>query len=225
LGSTREHLGVTISIADVKGLMLPSIAFNRVDSGPDARFYDRPRFVAHIDDLAIAAVTELYRAYLPPGGIILDLMSSWISHLPPESAYGAVAGLGMNAAELAENPRLETFVVHDLNASPTIPFGDSIFDAAMICVSVQYLTQPIAVMRDLARVMRPGAPLVITFSNRCFPTKAVALWHALGDDGHAGLVASYLREARVWVEIETLDCTPRGGDVLRAVVAKRAPLD
>lgn len=214
-----------MSIADVKGLMLPSIAFNRVDSGPDARFYDRPRFVAHIDDLAIAAVTELYRAYLPPGGIILDLMSSWISHLPPESAYGAVAGLGMNAAELAENPRLETFVVHDLNASPTIPFGDSIFDAAMICVSVQYLTQPIAVMRDLARVMRPGAPLVITFSNRCFPTKAVALWHALGDDGHAGLVASYLREARAWVEIETLDCTPRGGDVLRAVVAKRAPLD
>jgi SAM-dependent methyltransferase len=205
-------------------MMLPNIAFARVDSGPDARFYDQPRFVAHIDDLAIAAVTDLYRTYLPAGGIILDLMSSWISHLPPESAYGAVAGLGMNATELAENPRLETYVVHDLNVSPTIPFADATFDAATICVSVQYLTQPIAVMRDLARVMRPGAPLVITFSNRCFPTKAVALWQALGDDGHAGLVASYLRESRGWVDIEALDRTPRGGDVLRAVVAKRAAL-
>ena len=203
--------------------MLPNIAFTRVDSGPDDRFYESPRFVAHIDDLAIAAVTDLYRTYLPPGGIILDLMSSWISHLPPEVGYGAVAGLGMNAAELAENPRLETYVVHDLNALPDIPFADATFDAATICVSVQYLTQPIAVMRELARVMRPGAPLVITFSNRCFPTKAVALWHALGDDGRAGLVASYLRESRGWLEIDSLDLTPRGGDVLRAVVAKRAP--
>ena len=205
--------------------MLPNIAFKRADSSPDARFYEEPRFVAHINDAAIAAVTDLYRAYLPPGGVILDLMSSWISHLPPEVAYGAVAGLGMNAAELAENPRLETYVVHDLNETPEIPFADATFDAATICVSVQYLTQPIAVLCDLARVMRPGAPLVITFSNRCFPTKAVALWHALGDDGHAGLVGSYLRESRGWVEIEILDRTPRGGDVLRAVVAKRAPLD
>ena len=202
--------------------MLPNIAFTRVDPTPDARFYEHPRFVAHIDDLAVAAVTDLYRTYLPPGGVILDLMSSWISHLPPEIGYGAVAGLGMNAAELAENPRLETYVVHDLNATPEIPFADATFDAATICVSVQYLTQPIAVIRELARVTRPGAPLVITFSNRCFPTKAVALWHALGDDGHAGLVASYLREARGWVDIEILDRTPPGGDVLRAVVAKRA---
>ena len=205
--------------------MLPNIAFTRVDPTPDARFYEHPRFVAHIDDLAIAAVTDLYRTYLPPGGVILDLMSSWISHLPPEIGYGAVAGLGMNAAELAENPRLETYVVHDLNATPEIPFADATFDATMICVSVQYLTQPIAVIRELARVTRPGAPLVISFSNRCFPTKAVALWHALGDDGHAGLVASYLREARGWVDIETLDRTPPGGDVLRAVVAKRAPFN
>ena len=68
-------------------------------------------------------------------------------------------------------------------------------DAAMICVSIQYLQQPIAVLREVARVLRPGAPLVIGFSNRCFWTKAVAVWRALDDDGHARLVEHYLRSA------------------------------
>ncbi len=193
-----------------------------MDDAPDDWFYAEPRFVEHIDPHAIAAVTQLYREYVPAGGVVLDLMSSWISHLPPEIVYAAVAGLGMNASELAENARLDTYVVHDLNAAPAIPYDDAIFDAATICVSVQYLTAPVLVMRDLARVLRPGAPLVVTFSNRCFPTKAVALWRALSDDGHAGLVASYLREAGDFVDIECLDRTPPGGDVLRAVVARRA---
>ncbi|GAC1559229.1 MAG: class I SAM-dependent methyltransferase [Vulcanimicrobiaceae bacterium] len=166
-------------------------------------------------------MTELYRERLPAGGIILDLMSSWISHLPPEVEFGAVAGVGMNAAELSANPRLDTYVVHDLNATPVIPYDDAVFDAATICVSIQYLTRPVVIARELARVLRPGAPLIVTFSNRCFPTKAVALWQALNDDGHAGLVASYLREAGGWDNIESLDRTPPGGDVLRAVIARR----
>lgn len=203
--------------------MLSPTAFARVDEAPDARFYEEPRFVAHIDEGAIEAVTQLYRERLPAGGIVLDLMSSWISHLPPEIGFSAVAGVGMNADELAANPRLDSYFVHDLNATPFVPFDDAIFDAATICVSVQYLTQPVLVMRELSRVLRPGAPLVITMSNRCFPTKAVALWQALNDDGHAGLVASYLREASGWTDIEQLDRTPRRGDVVRAVVARRAP--
>ncbi len=201
--------------------MLPSSAFARIDTTPDDRFYEQPRFVEHIDAHAIAAVTQLYRERLAAGGIVLDLMSSWISHLPPEIAFAGVAGLGMNARELAENLRLDTYVVHNLNAAPHIPFDDAIFDAATICVSIQYLTAPVLVLRDLARVVRPGGTLVITFSNRCFPTKAIALWRALSDDGHAGLVASYLREAGGWSDIETLDRTPPSGDVLRAVVARR----
>lgn len=198
-------------------------AFARADETPDDRFYRTPRFVTHIDDRAIDAVTDLYREMLPPGGHILDLMSSWVSHLPPEVAYASVTGVGMNDLELAENPRLEAYLVHDLNVDPILPFDPGVFDAAVICVSVQYLTQPIAVLREMSRVLRPGAPLAITFSNRCFPTKAVAIWQALSDRGHAELIERYLVDAGGWSEIESLDRTPAGGDSLYAVVAKRSP--
>lgn len=198
-------------------------AFARVDETPDDRFYRTPRFVTHIDDRAIDAVTGLYRELLPAGGHILDLMSSWVSHLPPEISYASVTGVGMNDLELAENPRLEAYLVHDLNVEPTLPFEAGVFDAATICVSVQYLTQPIAVLRETARVLRPGAPLAITFSNRCFPTKAVAIWQALSDRGHAELIERYLVDAGGWAEIASHDRTPAGGDPLYAVVARRSP--
>jgi SAM-dependent methyltransferase len=126
---------------------------------------------------------------------LLDLMSSWVSHLPPEIDYAEVVGHGMNAAELAANPRLARRFVQNLNRDAVLPFADNTFDAAMICVSIQYLQQPIAALREIARVLRPGGPLVVSFSNRCFWTKAVAIWRALDDDGHARLVERYLRHA------------------------------
>jgi SAM-dependent methyltransferase len=194
--------------------------FRRYDESPDALFYRQPRFVEHIDAGAIAAVTQLHRELFPPGGELLDLMSSWVSHLPPEAAYGRVVGLGLNEAELAANPRLDERLVHDLNAEPVLPFAANSFDGALICVSIQYLTRPVEVLRDVARVLRAGAPLAITFSNRCFPTKAVAAWHQRDDRGHAELVTSYLRDAGGWTAIEALDRSPGGGDPLLAVVAK-----
>jgi SAM-dependent methyltransferase len=216
---------------------LPAGAFRRIDESPDTSFYGVPRLVEHIDAGAIAAVTQLYREYLPPGGAILDLMSSWVSHLPPEVAYGRVAGLGLNRQELAANPRLTERVVQDLNARPSLPFEDGEFDGATICVSIQYLTDPEAVLREVGRVLRPARPLVITYSNRCFPTKAVAIWRSLDDAGHADLVEHYLRAAGNWSAIERLDRSPsgddepethggagqRGGDPLYAVVARRRP--
>ena len=203
---------------------LPADLFRRQDETPDAEFYHHPRFVTHLDDAALAAVTQLYREYFSPGTALLDLMSSWVSHLPPEIAYRRVVGLGMNRAELAANPRLATFVVQDLNQQPTLPFGDQEFDGAAICVSVDYLTQPVAVLGELARVLRPGSPLVITFSNRCFPSKAVAAWHALDDRGHLALVRQYLLAAGGWQAIELLDRSPASGrsDPLLAVVARAA---
>lgn len=197
-------------------------AFARVDESPDERFYREPRFVTHIDERAIDAVTALYRERLPSGGHVLDLMSSWVSHLPPEVDYAAVVGIGMNETELAANPCLDAYLVHDLNLDPILPFEDATFDAATICVSVQYLTSPVAVLRETARVLRPGAPLAIVYSNRCFPTKAVAIWQALNDRGHAELIERYLVDARGWDACESLDRTPLGGDPLYAVVAKRA---
>jgi SAM-dependent methyltransferase len=202
----------------------PAGTFRRQDETPDAEFYYHPRFVTHIDDAAIAAVTQLYREYFPPDSTLLDLMSSWVSHLPAEVPYRRVVGLGMNEAELRANPRLADYVVQDLNQQPTLPFEDSTFDGAAICVSIDYLTQPVAVLRELARVMRPTAPLVITFSNRCFPSKAVAAWHALDDRGRVALVQQYLLAAGQWHPIELLDRSPapRRSDPLFALVSRVA---
>ena len=200
----------------------PPDAFRRLDEAPDAAFYAAPRFVTHIDAGAIAAVTQLYREHLPAGGAVLDLMSSWVSHLPMDVSYGRVTGLGMNADELTANPRLDGWVVHDLNAEPRLPFAEGAFDGATCCVSIDYLVQPVAVLRDLARVLRPGAPLVVTVSTRRFPTKVIALWEALDDAGHARLVEQYLREAGGWDAVIAFDRSPGTGDPLWAIVAHRA---
>src|SRR5207245_9142660 len=131
----------------------------------------------------------------PSGGVLLDLMSSWVSHLPPEIGYAQIIGHGMTATELAANPRLSRWFVQDLNRDPRLALDAASVDAATICVSIQYLQQPVAVLREAARVLRPGAPLVISFSNRCFWTKAVAIWRGLDDEGHARLVELHLRHA------------------------------
>ena len=173
----------------------PPDAFRKSDVGDDSDFYAQPRFVTHIDDTAIAALTSFYRERLPAGGVLLDLMSSWVSHLPSDVPYAEVIGHGMNEAELAANPRLGRRFIVDLNRNPRLPLGDSSVDAAMICVSIQYLQEPVAALREVARILKPGQPLLISFSNRCFPTKAVAIWRALDDAGHAQLVTLYLRHA------------------------------
>jgi SAM-dependent methyltransferase len=199
--------------------------FRRYDETPDAEFYRFPRLVTHIDDAAIAAATELYRRLIPPGGRVLDLMSSWISHLPGDVEYEFVAGLGMNAEELAANPRLDERVVQDLNADPTIPWDDGTFDAALITVSVQYLVRPVDVFAEIGRVLRPGGTLAVTFSNRCFPTKAVAAWQMLDDRGHAELVGLYCRLSGAFSEPRALDLSPAPGasDPLFAVIAETPP--
>jgi SAM-dependent methyltransferase len=201
---------------------IPEDAFRRTDEAPDEEFYKTPRLVTHIDDGAIAAVTQLYRELFPADGEILDLMSSWISHLPPEVAYRRVIGLGMNEVELRHNPRLDAYVVQNLNTKPELPFGEAEFDGAGICVSVDYLTRPVEVLREVGRVLRAGAPLAITFSNRCFPTKAVEIWQRLDDRGHMRLVEEYLRDAGNFANIRSLNRSPRRmfSDPLYAVVAE-----
>lgn len=188
---------------------LPSGAFRKADTSPDTEFYRLPRLVTHIDEAAIAAVTALYRALIPPGGTVLDLMSSWVSHLPPEIACAEVIGHGMNAEELAANPRLSRYFVQDLNAAPILPLATASVDAALICVSIQYLERPVAVLSEVARVLRPGGVVAITFSNRCFPTKAVAIWQALAGPDQCQLVALYLSRAG-FERIETRQLVSQG---------------
>lgn len=201
----------------------PDWFFERDDSGPDDSFYGTPRLVTHIDHGAITAVGDLYAelGLDAPDRRVLDLMSSWISHLQRPPA-GLVV-LGMNAAELKANPMATERVVRDLNADPTLPFDDDSFDAALCCVSIDYLVQPIAVLAETARVLRPGAPVVITFSNRCFPTKAIHGWLTTDDQAHTMIVADYLRRAGGFdeptVSLRTPDPGQYAGDPLYAVVA------
>ena len=182
-------------MSDTRLPELPPGAFAKQDTGDDLAFYAPPRLVTHIDGGAVAALTGHYRELLPEGGRVLDLMSSWVSHLPPDHAYAEVTGHGMNADELAANPRLDRWFVQDLNRAAALPLADGSFDAALCCVGVQYLQQPLAVFAEVRRVLTPGAPFVVSFSNRCFPTKAVAIWRALDGDGHAALVRLYLERA------------------------------
>jgi SAM-dependent methyltransferase len=203
---------------------IPEEAFRRTDETPDEEFYRTPQIVTHIDDGAIAAVTQLYRELFPAGGGILDLMSSWVSHLPPEVAYRRVSGLGMNEVELRRNERLDSNIVQNLNTNPGLPFGEAEFDGVGICVSIDYLTKPAQLLREVGRVLKVDAPLVVTFSNRCFPSKVVAVWHQLDDRGHMRLVESYLQEAGNFRNVCSLDRSPRRvfGDPLYAVVAESA---
>lgn len=198
---------------------LPADAFAKHDTSPDALFYAAPRLVTHIDATAVAAVTQLYRRLLPLGGDVLDLMSSWVSHLPDDRIYATVVGHGMNAKELAANPRLSRWFVQDLNRDPLLPLETASVDAVTICVSVQYLQQPVAVLRDIRRVLRPGGCVVITFSNRCFPTKAVAVWGALGGVDHLRLVRLYCQRAGFTsVDADDVIAERGGSDPLHAVV-------
>jgi SAM-dependent methyltransferase len=194
--------------------------FERYDPSPDAVFYSWPRLVTHIDDQAISAVGGLYDE-LGVKGEVLDLMSSWVSHFRTPPARLTV--LGMNADELDANPAAAVRVVHDLNANPRLPFDEGSFDAAVCCVSVDYLTRPVEVFRDVARVLRPDAPYVCTFSNRCFPSKAIRGWLSTSDEQHCEIVGSYFDLAGGWSEPRYQRRTPTRypGDPLMAVWAYR----
>ncbi|MBU1191214.1 MAG: methyltransferase domain-containing protein [Gammaproteobacteria bacterium] len=186
----------------------------RLDPREDAVFYQSPRLVQHIDATARAQITEIYSRFLQPGMRVLDLMSSWQSHLPEPLTDLQVTGLGMNAQELAENPRLSESIVHDLNVQPQLPFAAGSFDAVICTVSVEYLVQPIEVFRDIARILKPGAPFILTFSDRWFPTKAIELWSDLHAFERLGLVLDYFRRAGGFVDLgtESLRGLPRPED-------------
>ncbi|MDZ4766797.1 MAG: methyltransferase domain-containing protein [Chloroflexota bacterium] len=201
----------------------PTAYFDKQDPSDDSLFYTSPRKVVHIDDGAIRALSEQFAVLLPTGGIYLDLMSSWRSHLPPSLKPARVIGLGMNADEMRDNPALGKFVVHNLNRNPILPFDAAAFDAAFCTVSVQYLQHPIDVFRDVGRVCKSGAPFVVSFSNRCFPTKAVAIWGSTSDNQHLALVARYFEDAGNWIDVQTWSKPRggRGGDPLFIVSGKR----
>lgn len=188
--------------------------FHRLDEAPDGLFYTQPRLVQHLDRGTLEQVSRLYGELLTGRRRVLDLMASWDSHLPAELELDELIGLGMNTEELAANPRLSRRLVQDLNREPRLPFPDASLDAVICTVSVEYLTQPLALFREVARVLVPGGIFVNSFSNRWFPTKAIALWSDLHEFERLGLVSEYYRQAGDFERIHTysLRGLPRPAD-------------
>jgi SAM-dependent methyltransferase len=199
----------------------PAGFFDRADPAGDDHFYGPTRLVTHIDPFAVAAVGALYDD-LSIDGEVLDLMGSWVSHF--RSRPRRLTVLGMNADELAANPMADETLVHDLNADPVLPYADESFDDVVCCVSVDYLVHPVEVFADVARVVRPGGRFVCTFSNRCFPTKAIRGWLLTSDEQHLDLVTEYFRRAGGWCDPNAERRTPleHRGDPLYAVWAVRS---
>jgi SAM-dependent methyltransferase len=191
--------------------VLPPELCRRIDESDDELFYENPRFVVHIDDRAIADVSEIYGRLLPQHGEILDLMSSWRSHLPEILDPRRVVGVGLNRAEMADNPTLTDIVIHNVNRQPKLPFEDASFDGAVMTVSVQYLTHPIEVFAEVGRVLKCRSPFIVTFSNRMFPTKAIALWQMANEQQRPEIVKQYFAQAGTFEKIDLVDHSRRPG--------------
>jgi len=192
---------------------LPDHMFNRQDDSADEAFYSTPRMVNHIDDATINEITRFYRETLSPEDDLLDLMSSWVSHLPVDVTYRKVTGLGMNLDELNANARLDEVLVHNLNKTPDLPFSDASFNAVMIVVSIQYLTRPFEVFEEIQRVLKPGGRCIVAMSHRLFPTKAIYAFQTLAPQDRVQLVKEYMRRSGL-SEIEFIDRSPEKADPL-----------
>ncbi|KAJ6840673.1 uncharacterized protein M6B38_118075 [Iris pallida] len=189
--------------------------FSRYDESPDDFFYSEPRFVTHIDDPAIAALTKYYSKVFPPsntpGVSLLDLCSSWVCHYPAGYRQDRIVGMGMNEEELKRNPVLTEYIVQDLNLDPKLPFDDNSFDVITNVVSVDYLTKPIDVFKEMQRILKPGGLSIMSFSNRCFWTKAISIWTSTGDADHAWIVGAYFHYAGGFEPPVAVDISPNPG--------------
>ena len=204
----------------------------KLDDTNDLNFYDYPRLVTHVDEGFIDRLTNLYREQLQPNTRILDLMSSWVSHLPDDVKYSHVEGHGMNAEELAKNPRLDHFFVQDLNQNPKLPLENADFDAVLIAVSIQYLQYPEAVLSEVYRILKPNGVVMLSFSNRMFYQKAIAAWRDGTDSDRVNLVRQYFQSVDGFSQPETVVHQPpvpgflqmlglAGGDPFYAVIARK----
>jgi Methyltransferase domain len=187
--------------------------FGRLDSTPDSTFYAEPRFVEHIDDHAVKIMTDFVtNEAIQHSDSVLDLCSSWTSHIDTKVNLPRVAGLGMNEMELKANPSLTEYVVRDLNENPRLPYEDETFSVVLCQLSIDYLTRPLEVMKEVGRVLRPGGRVHILFSNRLFIQKAVAVWTGKDDIDHAYTVGGYLALCDGGFEnIRAQDLSTRGG--------------
>lgn len=242
LEAKQEHGGVSIDVPQICTQNGPGMQaclpngetdfysndpFARLDTRADSAFYTMTRLLPHIDRTASAQLAGIYQRFLQAGMVVLDLMSSWQSHLPAGLTDLAVTGLGMNREELQRNSRLDQHVIHDLNVQAELPFETNRFDAAICSVSVEYLIKPIEVFREVARVLKPGAPFIVSFSERWFPPKVIAIWQEMHPFERMGLVLDYFQKTERFYNLgtESLRGLPRpADDKYAAELAESDPL-
>ena len=176
--------------------------FAQEDNSDVSLFYEKPKLVTHIDDNACMVLKGYYRSLLKDGDAVLDLMSSWVSHLPEDINYSRVSAQGMNKVELETNPQLTDFIVQNLNTNQILPYEDEEFDLCTIAVSVQYLTSPVRVFGEIARVLKPNGKCCVSFSNRMFPTKAILAWRMSSNEDHRNLVTQYFKKTGMFAEVK-----------------------
>jgi SAM-dependent methyltransferase/FKBP-type peptidyl-prolyl cis-trans isomerase 2 len=177
--------------------------FARRDETQDSQFYTKPRLVHHLDQTARELVSDLYGRFVKDEMKVLDLMSSWVSHLPLKVRPAEISGLGMNKFELEQNPVLTDIQIHDLNIDPVLPYKSDSFDVAICTASVEYLTHPLDTFKEVARVLKPGGVFAITFSNRWFPPKIIHIWDQLHEFERMGLVMEYFLDSGAFDNLGT----------------------
>jgi hypothetical protein len=177
--------------------------FRRTNEDADAGFYTDPRLVTHIDERAISVISYIYGQTLHNGMKVLDLMSSWRSHVPQNLKLDSLVGLGLNQEEMLQNPQLTNNVIHDLNRDPLLPFTDNEFDAVICTVSVEYLIHPFEVFREISRILKTDGYFIVTFSNRWFPPKVIRIWTELHDFERMGFVLEYFLQSGLYKNIKT----------------------
>lgn len=200
---TSSGPGMQVAYPGLAADFYSTYPFRRINDGDDGLFYKMPRMVKHIDDVAIEQITSVYASLLSPNTKILDLMSSWISHIPPHLKNYEAVGLGLNQQELDANKQLSKTVLHDLNQSATLPFGNNEFDAVLCTVSIEYLVKPIEILTEVARVTKPGGLFVTTFSDRWFPGKEIEPWSEMHEFERLGLVMDYFLSSEAFEDIHT----------------------
>ncbi len=214
-------------------MLLNSNQRTKLDDTNDTLFYEAPRFVTHVDEGFIQQLTDLYRSRLKPNTRILDMMSSWVSHLPEEMAFAHVEGHGLNGEELARNPRFDHYFVQNLNQDPKLPLDDQSLDAVLNTVSVQYVQYPEAIFSEIHRVLKPGGIAIISFSNRMFYQKAIAAWRDGSEASRVELVKRYFKAIPGFTEPEVVTKQSQapgifqlfgmpGGDPFYAVMVTRS---
>ena len=203
VGLLTDGPGMQIRWSDTPTDFFSDNPFARKDEQTDHHFYDNPRLVHHLDQTAREMVTDIYKRFVKDGMQVLDLMSSWVSHIPDAVHLDRVSGLGMNRTELEQNHRLTDFQIHDLNANPMLPYGDASFDLALCTVSVEYLIHPLEIFKEVGRVLKPGGIFVVVFSNRWFPPKVIPIWEKIHEFERIGLVMEYFLRSSVFGNLET----------------------